>query len=124
MNLFKRIFDEEFDIGIFMEAGIIKAHFMLHSKSVLRILPSLNNHLFSLLYGMFCGNFKGHTEPINLIYAYYGEKLAFYFAFLIHLVSWLIIPSTLSFCFFLYTMYKTFTMEVEPYAEGDNDYFV
>ena len=33
-----------------------------------------------------------HLKPINLICDYYGAKQAFYFAFLIHLIGWLLIP--------------------------------
>jgi hypothetical protein len=31
MTLYKQIFEEEFDISVLTDAGVIKTHFMLHT---------------------------------------------------------------------------------------------
>ena len=38
-------------------------------------------------------------QPLNVIKDYYGEKMAFYFAWLIHYTGWLMIPSVIGLVF-------------------------
>ena len=67
--------------------------FMLHTKAKHAILPSWNKHRWALIRNILYGDFTKHLEPISLIADYYGEKQALYFAFLIHHISYLLIPA-------------------------------
>lgn len=45
-------------------------------------------------------------EPLNFIANYYGEKMAFYFAWLLFYTSWLMIPAIPGIALFIYQMAK------------------
>lgn len=53
---------------------------------------------------MLTGNYQKHMQPLNLIASYYGEKTAFYFAFLTFFTSWLLIPAVPGAALFAYQM--------------------
>ena len=40
VTLYKKIFEEEFDIDVLSEAGVIKKHFMLHTSQAPQIQES------------------------------------------------------------------------------------
>lgn len=42
---------------------------------------------------MIANGFKRNMQPLNFIKDYFGEKMGFYFAWLIHYTGWLMIPS-------------------------------
>ena len=54
--------------------------------------------------GFITGNFQLHFTAINYMKKYYGEKIAFEFAFLIHYQAWLIIPTILGIILFIYQL--------------------
>ena len=94
VSLFNKIFEEEFDIAILSEAEVIISHFMLHTSQAPQIQESWRQHRMRLVMAMLgIGPLMKHIEPILLIADYYGEKQAMYFAFLIHHISMLFIPS-------------------------------
>jgi hypothetical protein len=51
---------------------------------------------------MLTGKYQEHMQPLNLIASYYGEKTAFYFAFLTFFTSWLLIPAVPGAALFIY----------------------
>jgi len=96
------IFKKEFSIETLLKAGVIIDHFMLHTSRKYAIVESWNKHKFKLVISMYGNNWKQHSEPINLIANYYGEKQAMYFAFLIHHTGWLLLPSFIGTLLFFY----------------------
>lgn len=68
------------------------------------------------MLGMITGNFTNYMQPLNYIAYYYGEKMAFYFAFLTFYTSWLLIPALPGIALFIYQM----TMLREQYKNGES----
>lgn len=97
-----KIFQKEFSIETLVNAKVILSHFMSHTKRKTAIVESWNKHSKNLVFSMYGNNWRQYSEPINLIANYYGEKQAMYFAFLIHHTGWVIIPSVLGVCLFIY----------------------
>lgn len=108
VSLFMLIFNEEFDLATLTEAAVIKSHFMLHTNPKKFILQSWNKHKGNLVRSMLFGDFTKYSEPINLIADYYGEKQALYFAFLIHHIGQLVIPSIFGLALWFYQIYNTY----------------
>lgn len=59
-----------------------------------------------LFFGMVTGDYIPYMEPLNFIANYYGEKMAFYFAWLLFYTSWLMIPALPGIALFIYQMVK------------------
>ena len=116
------IFNEEFDLATLTEAAVIKSHFMLHTNPKKFILKSWNKHQLKLVWSMLFGNFVDHMEPINLIADYYGEKQALYFAFLIHHIGQLLIPSVFGLALWFYQIYNTYQIWSDPEKETEASY--
>ena len=94
VSLFNKIFEEEFDIDVLTEAGVIQSHFMLHTSQAPQIQESWRKHKAKLVAAMLgMGDLMEHIEPILLIADYYGEKQAMYFGFLIHHIAMLFVPA-------------------------------
>lgn len=55
--------------------------------------------------GFVSGNFHEHFVAINYMKMYYGEKIAFEFAFLIHYQAWLLIPTVTGVMLTIYQIY-------------------
>ena len=85
---------EEFDISVLQKTNVISKHFMLHNVSKRAIAQSWKMHRWALVRNMLWGDsWIKHMEPISLIADYYGEKQALFFAFLIHHIGQLVVPS-------------------------------
>lgn len=67
---------------------------------------------------MLYGNFINHIEPINLIADYYGEKQALYFAFMIHHISYLLIPAIFGLVLFAYQIQRGLSLAEESGFNG------
>ena len=61
-----------------------------------------------------------HMEPISLIADYYGEKQALFFAFLIHHIGQMVVPSVFGMVLNGYHAYLAYQKTKEP----DSDWFV
>ena len=68
---------------------------MPHTNKKHEIIESLDKHAYRLVWNMLSmsESFLKHFEPINLIADYYGEKYAFYLAFMLHHVGWMLVPA-------------------------------
>lgn len=112
-RLIQTVFKSEFDIKTLVKAGIVKEHFMTHTYVRYAIVQSWKKHGNSLCVGMLKGQYMNHIEPLNLIANYYGEKYAMYFAFLVHHIGWLIVPSVFGSMMFAYHVYMGFERQEE-----------
>ena len=75
VSLFKKIFLQEFDMDVLMQAEVIQEHFMLHTHQKQQIVPSWSKNRFGLTRSMIgMGNLMEYIEPIMLIADYFGEK--------------------------------------------------
>ena len=82
----------EFDFDKLMKNGVIKEHFPVHMPMRKRIYIAWCEYRMRLSWGMVNGSFLDNMQPLNVIKDYYGEKMGFYFAWLIHYTGWLIPP--------------------------------
>jgi len=88
-------FKKEFNVRTLIEGGVIYEHFMPHTSKKYEIIESLDKHMKSLVWNnlSMSDSFMDHFEPINLIADYYGEKYAFYIAFMLHHIGWILVPA-------------------------------
>jgi len=94
---------KEIDFDYFESAGIIEAHYPMHTKYTLfEIQRSMSKYRFRLLLAFLNGDFVKYFQPINQMKSYYGEKYAFEFAYLLHYQAWLTIPSIVGLILFFY----------------------
>ena len=82
----------ELDFDYLTASGVIKDHFPLHMPERKRIYPSWHEYRWRLSAGMLARGFLNNMQPLNFIKDYSGEKMGFYFAWLIHYTGWLIPP--------------------------------
>jgi hypothetical protein len=57
------------------------------------------------------GSYTQHLQPINMIKNYYGEKQAFYFAFMLHYQAYLIYPTIVGTLVFINIIYNILTAD-------------
>jgi hypothetical protein len=57
-----------------------------------------------LFWGFLTGNYMKYMQPLNFIANYYGEKIGFYFAFLLFYTAWMVIPAIPGLALFIYQM--------------------
>jgi len=120
MVLFKKLFEEEFDIEVLQRAGVIKNHFMLHTSMKGEIQKSWETKKWPLIRSMLgMGDLMQNIEPILLIADYYGEKHAMYFTFLIHHIAMLFIPSVFGLALWGYHIYLA-TQHIAPPESESN----
>jgi Calcium-activated chloride channel len=76
------------------------------------------NILFSFLSK---NTYRKYTKTIDTVYEHFGEKFAFYFAWLLHYTAWLIIPSIIGGIFWLIQMgnfLSTNNLDTSNYADA------
>ena len=87
------ILRKEIDFENFVLQGVIQEHFPLHKQEPLVFKELFEKSKWKLMRGFVTGNFHEHFVSINYMKMYYGEKIAFEFAFLMHYQAWLLIPT-------------------------------
>ena len=68
------------------------------------IISSARDYVPKLLKGFLNGKFHKYFQPVNMVKNYFGEKVAFEYAFLIHYEAWLFLPSVLGILLFFYQL--------------------
>jgi hypothetical protein len=87
-----------------MEARkIVIDHFPLHEREEVRtaLTASWKKNGLKLTLGFFLGNWVEYSQPFNFVANYSGEKVGFYFAWLVHYTAWLAIPAIIGLIFFI-----------------------
>lgn len=105
-----------------VKCGVIVDHFPLHGKGKESINSTWNKHGFKLTLGFLFGTWEKDMQPLNAIADYYGEKWAFYFAWLIHYISWLIIPSVAGLALLGLQLYNYWGLK-KPFYDAFDDKF-
>ena len=120
-TLYQKIFSEEFDIDVLFKSKVFSKHFMLHTISKTAIGASWRAHRWALVRRMLWGDsWVEHMEPISLIAEYYGEKQALFFAFLIHHIGQLVVPSAFGMVLNAYHVYLAY----QKTKEDGSDWFL
>lgn len=55
-----------------------------------------------LFFGFLTGDYMKYMQPLNFIANYYGEKMGFYYAWLMFYTSWLMVPAIPGLALFIY----------------------
>ena len=76
--------EQEIDFANLTKQKIIVEHYPLHQRNMQSIIDSFNGSKWKLMVSFWTNGFYENFESMNFIKAYYGEKFAFEFAFLIH----------------------------------------
>lgn len=61
--------------------------------------------------GFVTGSWKKYTQPLNFIAEYYGEKMGFYFAWLIHYTAWLFVLAIFGIATFIGQVIKYLSLD-------------
>lgn len=115
IGLIMKTYKNEFNVATLVENQVIYDHFMTHTSKKEEIVESILNWKWKLIRSMlsFSERFLDNLEPINLVSDYYGAKYAFYLAFLLHHIAWLIPPAIVGSLLFFMQVYLTFKDQVE-----------
>ena len=79
-------------------------HFPTHDAFKKQINTSFNEYRTRLFFGFLFGNYMKYMQPLNFIANYYGEKMGFYFAYLLFYTSWLLPVAIVGIALFIFQM--------------------
>jgi Calcium-activated chloride channel len=79
-------------------------HFPLHDDFRSAIIDSWEQNRTKLFFSFIFGGYVKYFHPINFIANYYGEKMGFYFAWLVFYTSWLLVIGVPGIALFIYQM--------------------
>ena len=96
-----------------MANKVLLEHFPLHSPERLNIIVSWKEYRLRLWRGFVLGNFMENMQPLNVIKDYYGEKMAFYFSWLMHYTGWLMALSVFSLVFCIITLERGISNDIK-----------
>jgi hypothetical protein len=85
-----------------VKSGVVLEHFPLHDETRKEIYKSWQQNRVGLFIGFITGNYQDSMQPLQLIANYYGEKMAFFYAYLLFYTSWLLIPAIPGLILFIY----------------------
>jgi hypothetical protein len=97
-----KIFEQEIDLDYYKKVGVIVDHFPLHDEFKNTIQKSWQEYRTRLFFSFLTGSYIKYMQPLNFIANYYGEKMGFYFAWLMFYTSWLLIPAIPGIALFIY----------------------
>lgn len=93
-KLIASIIEEQIDLDTMMMNGVIIDHMILHDRQKLTEIEAfINRKIWRVILSVFSPRFRSKVKSLDYIAEYFGEKMGFYFAFLIHYTAWLLIPS-------------------------------
>jgi hypothetical protein len=86
------LFEEEFDVNVYAETGIITDHFPLHNFQKRNLIWKYWLEFWWQTLRAFLGlNLNRESiRPLNSLSFYYGAKVGWYFAFYCHYTVWLL----------------------------------
>lgn len=103
----EEFFEQQLDLAGLKEQGVVEDHFHLHKRLAIdEIQHSFKKYQTKLCCRMACCSYSKYVQPLNMVKNYYGEKVAFEYAFLLHYQSWLIYASIAGMCLVCYQWNK------------------
>ena len=95
---------------LFEKRKIILDRFPLHEKMEIRqaVNKAWDKNKWKIMGGFHTSNWLAYLQPFNFVADYYGEKYGFYFVWLIHYTSMLVIPALIGLAFFILQMHGLF----------------
>ena len=96
------IMDAAFDLDDYVDAGIVKRAFPLHDDKDVKMILDIWNmgvmpHPLDALGEYFMSSEKNQCLHVNVLAAYFGEKVGMYFGWLSFYTAWLL-PAGLAGC--------------------------
>jgi anoctamin-1 len=92
------------DIQILLQDGVFSTVFALHDGSAYESGQKINDR--AILYQMWKGGLK--CQPIHKLRAYFGERIAFHFAWLGHYSFWLFVAGIVGLFVFIFGVFHSF----------------
>jgi hypothetical protein len=100
--LITHLLQDEINIDMYVKQGVIKDAMFLHDdKKQALIEKQIYHNLGPLLFGFVFFGYTKKVKALDYIADYFGEKQSFYFAWLLHYTSWLLLPSICGLIIFL-----------------------
>ena len=125
LEAIEEFFETQIDFDELKESGVIEDHFHLHKRLAIdEIQVSFGKYARKLCCRMACGSYLKYAQPLNMVKNYYGEKVAFEYAFLLHYQSWLIYASIAGVALTIYQWSKWFRFDYDLSKALDTEFNV